>query len=537
MYRTMFSRLTAAAAALAAILAAAPSVSAQEAAEPADIQVQRGGPIHEAFAQPVQANPQPGPLIGRQPPAPVPEQPPDQRPEGANVVWIPGYWAWDAERNDFLWVSGIWRNAPPGQDYVAGYWKQEGGRWRWVSGFWSAAGQDQVAYDPAPPDSVDNGPAAPAPDDGSIYSPGYWVYQASGYVWRPGFWQAGRPGLVWVPAHYVWTPSGCVFVAGYWDYDLEDRGLLFASVVFRRPLWLEAGWTYCPSYVVEIGPLLDCLFVGPACVSYYYGDCYRLVGGRWGYQPWILWGPHCYDPLFTYYRFHNRGNPRWEGTLRQVFLDRAAGRAAMPARTVTPLARFSSPGVHLTEVTAAQRQAHLTAAERFTRTVTARRQTETKATTVLRSSGGNGQRSTTVTRKVETPRRVPAVTASVHPAPHPTPAVHVPASPPSPARVVAGKEVLMSKTANLPARSVTTRTNVVNHQAHTPVAHSPAREARTLVQQKQIRITTAPARPAPARPAASKAVHRSDPPPRPAQPAHSSPARQTPAHGHDHRHG
>lgn len=32
--------------------------------------------------------------------------PPDQKPEGDDVAWIPGYWAWDDERNDFLWVSG-----------------------------------------------------------------------------------------------------------------------------------------------------------------------------------------------------------------------------------------------------------------------------------------------------------------------------------------------------------------------------------------------------------------------------------------------
>ncbi|MFH1748080.1 MAG: hypothetical protein ABIG44_13675 [Planctomycetota bacterium] len=38
--------------------------------------------------------------------------PPDQRPESADVTWIPGYTAWDDERNDYVWVSGVWR-APP----------------------------------------------------------------------------------------------------------------------------------------------------------------------------------------------------------------------------------------------------------------------------------------------------------------------------------------------------------------------------------------------------------------------------------------
>ena len=46
---------------------------------------------------------------------------------GDNVVWIPGYWSWDDSRNDFLWVSGIWRNLPPGRQWVPGYWSEAAG--------------------------------------------------------------------------------------------------------------------------------------------------------------------------------------------------------------------------------------------------------------------------------------------------------------------------------------------------------------------------------------------------------------------------
>ncbi len=60
------------------------------------------GPIHEAFAQPLQAQPQPSPPVPKAPPEPIPEVPPEQRPEGDNVQWLAGYWAWDAERNDFV---------------------------------------------------------------------------------------------------------------------------------------------------------------------------------------------------------------------------------------------------------------------------------------------------------------------------------------------------------------------------------------------------------------------------------------------------
>ena len=61
------------------------------------------GPVHEAFAETVTFNPEPG-LVA--PPAPIEELPPEPRPEGANAAWISGYWDWDDVRADFLWVSG-----------------------------------------------------------------------------------------------------------------------------------------------------------------------------------------------------------------------------------------------------------------------------------------------------------------------------------------------------------------------------------------------------------------------------------------------
>src|SRR5580765_6760246 len=68
-------------------------------AEP-QMEVQGRGVIHEGFAQPNNAKPEPGPIVPKQPPAPVPEEPAEQKPEG-DVQWVPGYWAWDNDKNDF----------------------------------------------------------------------------------------------------------------------------------------------------------------------------------------------------------------------------------------------------------------------------------------------------------------------------------------------------------------------------------------------------------------------------------------------------
>ena len=200
------------------------------------VDVQARGPVHEAYAEPADVRPEPGPIVPKQPPDPVQEVAPDQKPEGENVVWIPGYWAWDDEATDFVWVSGFWRTPPPGRDWAPGHWQQVDGGSQWVPGFWAEQNVQQVEYLPPPPPSIDSGPSVPAPDETSIYVPGCWVYREGRYFWRPGYWVAFNPAWCWIPDHYCWTPTGYVFVAGYWDYPLEGRGLLFAPVRFERDL-------------------------------------------------------------------------------------------------------------------------------------------------------------------------------------------------------------------------------------------------------------------------------------------------------------
>src|SRR4051812_1701008 len=100
---------------------APPEPISVETAAPRGIDVQARGPVHEAFATPT-TEPIATPLLNKRPPAPLDELPPTEKPDGA-VVWIAGYWAWDDERSDFLWVSGCWRTLPPGRQWIGGYWR------------------------------------------------------------------------------------------------------------------------------------------------------------------------------------------------------------------------------------------------------------------------------------------------------------------------------------------------------------------------------------------------------------------------------
>ena len=162
-------------------------------------------------------------VVPKQPPEPIEEMPPDVKPDGANVVWVTGYWAWDDTRKDYIWVSGIWRDTPPNHVWVAGYWNQVADGFQWTPGFWSPEQQEQVNYLPEPPQTVEQGPTIPQPSPNDFWVPGNWQYNETRYMWRPGYWTVAQPDWIWTPAHYVWTPSGYIFIPGHWDYMLERR--------------------------------------------------------------------------------------------------------------------------------------------------------------------------------------------------------------------------------------------------------------------------------------------------------------------------
>jgi hypothetical protein len=302
---------------------------------PKGVEVMARGPVHEAFATPT-SEPKATPIVPKKPPEPLEEMPPEQRPEG-DVVWIAGYWAWDDDRNDFLWVSGCWRTKPPDKEWVPGYWREEGKGWQWVPGFWQeseGAGKAKaVTYYPEPPAPPQVAPpgAPPAPD--TFYVPGYYVWTGDHYVWHAGYWARVQPGYVWVPAHYRWTPYGYVYVAGYWDYALPRRGMLYAPVVVDVAV-VPAGFVYTPVYAVSDVVVLDTLFVRPCCCCYYFGDYYgpRYVG--LGFESCVIYSRRHYDAIVVYQCWEHRAEPRWLDVQINLCFARDSGRAPVPPRTL-----------------------------------------------------------------------------------------------------------------------------------------------------------------------------------------------------------
>ena len=284
--------------------------------------VQSRGPIHEAFAQPVDLNPTPTTPVPKAPPPPVPELPPGEKPAGANVQWIPGYWGWDPDKNDFLWVSGVWRNAPPDRKWTPGYWNKTGDNWQWISGFWGDA-KGKPRYQAEPPDSLEQGPSQPSPNENYFYIPGAWVQQNGTYVWRPGFWYPAQQDWIYVAPNYSYSPAGAIYNDGYWDYPLADRGTAYAPVVFNQPYWNDPGWYYQPNYGLDfgfgLGGPFNNLFVGLGRRHFFFGDFFAPNHFRNGIHPFYAFGARNYDPLFSYYHWANRFNPGWYSGLHDNF--------------------------------------------------------------------------------------------------------------------------------------------------------------------------------------------------------------------------
>ncbi len=323
-------------------------------------QVLTRGPVHEAFAGIVSFNPEPGVVVPKTPPGVIEEMPPEERPDGDNVTWIPGYWAWDDERSDFLWVSGTWRALPPGREWIAGYWGNTARGFQWTSGYWADAAARETIYLPAPPATVETGPNIAAPSIDYGWSPGCWVWYSGRYAWRPGYWVQGRADWDWCPAHYVWTPRGYIFVGGFWDYPVERRGVLFAPVYFEAGVNARRGYSYSPRIVIDLGVFSAHLFLRPSYSHYYFGDYYGASYVRGGFYASFSFqsSRHGYDPIYSHQRWEHRQDREWDHRVAASYQYRHDHESARPPRTWAAQ-RSINPG------SADSRQNHLVVATPF----------------------------------------------------------------------------------------------------------------------------------------------------------------------------
>jgi len=90
----------------------------------------------------------------------------------------------------------------------------------------------------------------PCPQDGFLWTPGYWAYGPAGYYWVPGVWVAPpRVGLLWTPGYWGFVGGAYGWHAGYWGphvgfYGGLDYGFGYGGVGFVGGAWSGGVFRY-----------------------------------------------------------------------------------------------------------------------------------------------------------------------------------------------------------------------------------------------------------------------------------------------------
>jgi len=90
----------------------------------------------------------------------------------------------------------------------------------------------------------------PCPQEGWIWTPGYWAYDQDGYFWVPGTWvPAPYEGALWTPPYWGWDNNLYVFHPGYWGlhvgyYGGVNYGFGYMGVGFVGGIWRGHNFVY-----------------------------------------------------------------------------------------------------------------------------------------------------------------------------------------------------------------------------------------------------------------------------------------------------
>src|SRR5580658_5940365 len=111
-----------------------------------------------------------------------------------------------------------------------------------------AVGVDLSAADAPPP--LLNYEQAPCPEQGYLWTPGYWSWRGAGYYWVPGAWvQPPQVGVLWTPGYWAFMGGIYVFHPGYWGphigyYGGINYGYGYFGSGFVGGRWVENSFAY-----------------------------------------------------------------------------------------------------------------------------------------------------------------------------------------------------------------------------------------------------------------------------------------------------
>ncbi|MEI9967542.1 MAG: hypothetical protein WDM87_02550 [Terracidiphilus sp.] len=90
----------------------------------------------------------------------------------------------------------------------------------------------------------------PCPQDGWMWTPGFWAYGDDGYYWVPGTWvPAPYVGALWTPGYWGWGSGLYIWHPGYWGphvgyYGGVDYGFGYMGIGFVGGMWAGREFRY-----------------------------------------------------------------------------------------------------------------------------------------------------------------------------------------------------------------------------------------------------------------------------------------------------
>jgi hypothetical protein len=114
----------------------------------------------------------------------------------------------------------------------------------------TAYGVQPAATATQPPPELPQYDQPPCPDDGDIWTPGYWGWASTGYYWVPGAWvQAPYQGALWTPGYWGYSHNRYAYFAGYWGphigfYGGINYGFGYVGLGYQGGYWNAGHFLY-----------------------------------------------------------------------------------------------------------------------------------------------------------------------------------------------------------------------------------------------------------------------------------------------------
>jgi WXXGXW repeat (2 copies) len=114
----------------------------------------------------------------------------------------------------------------------------------------TAYGVQPAATAAQPPPELPQYDQPPCPEDGDLWTPGYWGWASTGYYWVPGAWvQAPYQGALWTPGYWGYSHNRYAYFAGYWGphigfYGGINYGFGYVGLGYQGGYWNAGHFLY-----------------------------------------------------------------------------------------------------------------------------------------------------------------------------------------------------------------------------------------------------------------------------------------------------